>query len=49
MLDEPTNNLDAEGLWHLQCMIQASNKTCVVISHDEDFLNAFTDSVSAKN
>jgi ATPase subunit of ABC transporter with duplicated ATPase domains len=45
LLDEPTNNLDAGGLWHLQNLIQTTDKTCVVISHDEDFLNSFTDSV----
>ena len=45
LLDEPTNNLDAEGLWHLQYMIQMTDKTVIVISHDEDFLNSFTDQV----
>ena len=45
LLDEPTNNLDHEGLWHLQYMIQMTDKTVVVISHDEDFLNSFTDQV----
>jgi len=45
LLDEPTNNLDHEGLWHLQCLIQMTEKTCIVISHDEAFLNSFTDSV----
>lgn len=45
LLDEPTNNLDADGLWHLQYFIQETDKTCVVISHDEDFLNSFTDRV----
>lgn len=45
LLDEPTNNLDHEGLWHLQCMIQLTDKTVVVISHDEEFLNSFTDAV----
>uniref|UniRef100_A0A7S2PJQ6 ABC transporter domain-containing protein n=1 Tax=Skeletonema marinoi TaxID=267567 RepID=A0A7S2PJQ6_9STRA len=45
LMDEPTNNLDADGLYHLQSLIQMTDKTCVVISHDEDFLNAFTDQV----
>jgi ATPase subunit of ABC transporter with duplicated ATPase domains len=45
LLDEPTNNLDDDGLWHLQSFIQETDKTCVVISHDEDFLNSFTDQV----
>jgi ATPase subunit of ABC transporter with duplicated ATPase domains len=45
LMDEPTNNLDPDGLWHLQSLIQNTDKTCVVISHDEDFLNTFTDQV----
>jgi ATPase subunit of ABC transporter with duplicated ATPase domains len=45
LLDEPTNNLDADGLWHLQSLIQETEKTCVVISHDEDFLNSFNHQV----
>eukprot|EP00961_Rhodomonas_salina_P227893 3080519-Rhodomonas_salina.2 len=45
LLDEPTNNLDHSGLDHLEQMIKTSDKTCVVISHDEDFLNGFTDQV----
>ena len=44
LLDEPTNNLDMDGLYHLQTLIQMTDKTCVVISQDEDFLNSFTDS-----
>jgi ATPase subunit of ABC transporter with duplicated ATPase domains len=45
LLDEPTNNLDADGLWHLQNLITETEQTCVVVSHDEDFLNSFTDQV----
>jgi ATP-binding cassette subfamily F protein 3 len=45
LLDEPTNNLDSEGIEHLTGYLMMSEKTCVVISHDADFLNAFTDSV----
>lgn len=45
LLDEPTNNLDVEGLRFLQKLIQETDKTCVVISHDEDFLNSFSDTV----
>lgn len=43
--DEPTNNLDAVGIAFLTEYIQQTDKTCVVISHDEDFLNSFSDSV----
>jgi ATP-binding cassette, subfamily F, member 3 len=45
LLDEPTNNLDSDGLYHLQNLITTTEQTCVVISHDEDFLNSFTDQV----
>lgn len=45
LLDEPTNNLDAAGIEHLTDFLKAYEKTCLVISHDADFLNAFTDGV----
>ncbi len=45
MLDEPTNNLDAAGIAHLTQFLKDSEKTCLVISHDADFLNAFTEGV----
>lgn len=45
LLDEPTNNLDKEGIAHLREYLLASEKTCIVISHDADFLNSFTDGV----
>lgn len=45
LLDEPTNNLDTQGIQLLTEYIKTSPKTCVVISHDEAFLNSFTDSV----
>lgn len=45
LLDEPTNNLDVRGIEMLRDIIVSSPKTCLVISHDEDFLNSFTDSV----
>ncbi len=45
LLDEPTNNLDPAGIAHLTSFIQNSPKTCIVISHDADFLNSFTDGV----
>eukprot|EP01033_Poteriospumella_lacustris_P005030 gene5030-3591_t len=45
LLDEPTNNLDVRGIEMLREFILTSTKTCVVISHDEDFLNSFSDSV----
>ncbi|MEK7146153.1 MAG: ATP-binding cassette domain-containing protein [Patescibacteria group bacterium] len=45
LLDEPTNNLDPEGIAHLTYYLQCSPKTCIVISHDAGFLNAFTEGV----
>lgn len=45
LLDEPTNNLDVAGIAHLTEFLKSYNKTVVVISHDADFLNAFTQGV----
>lgn len=45
LLDEPTNNLDKEGIEHLTEFLRAYKKTVLVISHDADFLNAFTHGV----
>jgi len=45
LLDEPTNNLDKAGIAHLTKFIKEYPKTCIVISHDADFLNSFTDGV----
>ena len=45
LLDEPTNNLDKAGIEHLTKFLMDYKKTCVVISHDSGFLNAFTSGV----
>lgn len=45
LLDEPTNNLDTAGIEHLTAFLKAYEKSCLVISHDADFLNSFTDGV----
>lgn len=45
LLDEPTNNLDKAGIEHLTQFLKDYRKTVIVISHDADFLNAFTDGV----
>lgn len=45
LLDEPTNNLDADGIGHLIGFLMMYEKTVLVISHDADFLNLFTDGV----
>ncbi len=45
LLDEPTNNLDKSGIEHLTAFLKAYEKSCLVISHDAEFLNSFTDGV----
>jgi ATP-binding cassette, subfamily F, member 3 len=45
LLDEPTNNLDKDGIDHLITFLVMYEKTVIVISHDADFLNCFTDGV----
>ena len=45
LLDEPTNNLDRAGIQHLTKFLKEYEKTCIVISHDADFLNSFTHGV----
>ncbi len=45
LLDEPTNNLDKEGIAHLTKFLIEYDKTCIVISHDAEFLNSFTQGV----
>lgn len=45
LLDEPTNNLDYDGIAHLTQFLIEYEKTCIVISHDAEFLNAFTQGV----
>ncbi|MEI6040139.1 MAG: ATP-binding cassette domain-containing protein [Candidatus Berkelbacteria bacterium] len=45
LLDEPTNNLDQAGIDHLIEFLVMYTKTVIVISHDADFLNCFTEGV----
>lgn len=45
LLDEPTNNLDQAGIDHLITFLIMYDKTVIVISHDADFLNCFTEGV----
>ncbi len=45
LLDEPTNNLDKAGIAHLTEFLINYKKTVIVISHDAEFLNAFTEGV----
>ncbi len=43
LMDEPTNNLDTAGIGDLISFLMMYEKTVIVISHDADFLNMFTD------
>lgn len=45
LLDEPTNNLDHTGITHLTDFLINYEKSVIVISHDAEFLNAFTQGV----
>ena len=45
LLDEPTNNLDTAGIEHLTKFLVEYSKTVIVISHDAEFLNSFSDAV----
>lgn len=45
LMDEPTNNLDKVGIEHLTLFLINYDKTCIVISHDSEFLNCFTEGV----
>lgn len=45
LLDEPTNNLDYEGIAHLTQFLVDYKKSVIVISHDAEFLNAFTQGI----
>jgi len=45
LLDEPTNNLDYTGITHLTDFLIKYKKSVIVISHDAEFLNSFTEGV----
>ncbi|MEN9605034.1 MAG: hypothetical protein RJB39_719, partial [Candidatus Parcubacteria bacterium] len=45
LLDEPTNNLDKAGIEYLTTFLREYPKTVIVISHEADFLNSFTEGV----
>lgn len=45
LLDEPTNNLDYLGIYHLTEFLMNYKKSVIVISHDAEFLNSFTQGV----
>ncbi len=45
LLDEPTNNLDLQGLERLEALLLGSNRPFVVVSHDRRFLERTVSSV----
>ena len=45
LLDEPTNNLDFQGLFLLESFVSAQQGALVVVSHDRAFLDATVTSV----
>jgi ATP-binding cassette subfamily B protein len=51
LLDEPTENLDADQRVRLSRVIReyASDRTCIVISHDMDFIAAVSDRILVLN
>jgi ATPase subunit of ABC transporter with duplicated ATPase domains len=40
LLDEPTNHLDIEGQEALESELLAQGATCLLVSHDRDFVRA---------
>jgi hypothetical protein len=51
LLDEPTENLDADQRTRLTRVIReyARNRTCIVVSHDMDFIAAVADRIIVLN
>jgi len=45
LLDEPTNFLDTEGVAWLEEWLSKSRCSCIVVSHDRDFLNNTVDRI----
>lgn len=45
LLDEPTNNIDLETLEYLEEFFKNINKTLIIVSHDEEFLENIVNKV----
>lgn len=49
LLDEPTNNLDIDGITYLENYLVKLNKKMIIVSHDEEFLNKISNKIFELN
>ena len=49
LLDEPTNNLDIDGITYLENYLVKLNKKMIIVSHDEEFLNNISNKIFELN
>ena len=49
LLDEPTNNLDIDGITYLENYLVKLNKKIIIVSHDEEFLNNISNKIFELN
>ena len=49
LLDEPTNNLDIDAIIFLEDYLLKLNKKMIIVSHDEEFLNAVSNKIFELN
>ena len=49
LLDEPTNNLDIDGITYLENYLVKLNKKMIIVSHDEEFLNNMSNKIFELN
>lgn len=47
-MDEPTNDLDEQGVAQLMCFFNKTRKTLIVVSHDARLIPLFNKSISLK-
>lgn len=45
LADEPTTNLDMEGIEALQAALLAMRRACIIVSHDTELLEAFCEQI----
>ena len=49
LLDEPTNNLDIDGITYLENYLVKLDKKMIIVSHDEEFLNNISNKIFELN